>query len=83
MLEEEKCLLSNEDIDEKLAMLQRTFASDRTKSLQWRKDQLRAFIRGMTEMREEILNGWVEDHGRHSFNGELADYILLIEMARK
>ena len=54
--------------------LRKNFRSHRTKSYEWRKAQLQAFLRGLDEMRGEFENAVLMDLGRsaNATTGELA-----------
>ena len=61
------------DIPKTVAQLRKTFASGRTRSLQWRRTQLRALEKMMTENETEIAAALQADLCRKPFEAWLAD----------
>jgi aldehyde dehydrogenase (NAD+) len=61
------------DIPETLALLRRTFASGRTKDVEWRKDQLLKLEKMMVENEVAIADALAEDLDRSPFEAWLAD----------
>ncbi len=60
-------------IPETVARLRRTFASGRTRDLQWRRDQLHAIEKLMSDNEAKIAAALDEDLGRKPFEAWLAD----------
>lgn len=61
------------DIPETVARLRATFASGRTRSVEWRKQQLQGIERMMTENEGAVAAALEEDLGRGPFESWLAD----------
>ena len=61
------------DVPAVVARLRKTFASGRTRSIEWRKQQLRALERLMTENEPAIAAALEKDLGRAPFEAWLAD----------
>jgi aldehyde dehydrogenase (NAD+) len=61
------------DIAETVARLRKTFATGRTRSIEWRKAQLRALERLMVENETAIADALDKDLGRSPFEAWLAD----------
>jgi aldehyde dehydrogenase (NAD+) len=61
------------DVAETVARLRRTFATGRTRSLEWRKEQLRALKQLMVENETKIADALEKDLGRSPFEAWLAD----------
>ncbi|MDX1885232.1 aldehyde dehydrogenase family protein [Mycolicibacterium sp. 120270] len=61
------------DIADTVARLRATFASGRTRSIEWRKQQLNAIARLMTENEERVAAALEQDLGRNRFEAWLAD----------
>ena len=60
-------------IPETVARLRATFASGRTRSIEWRRQQLQAIARMMTENEEAVAAALEQDLGRGQFESWLAD----------
>ena len=54
-----------EDVEESLGELRQTFKSGKTKSLVWRKKQLRALVDLIQDNEDEIFKALYEDLGKH------------------
>ena len=61
------------DIPETVARLRKTFATGRTRSVEWRKQQLKAIEKMMTENEAAIAVALEQDLGRKPFEAWLAD----------
>ena len=61
------------DIPETVARLRKTFASGRTRSVEWRKQQLKALGAMITENEAAVAAALEQDLGRNSFEAWLAD----------
>jgi aldehyde dehydrogenase (NAD+) len=61
------------DIAKTVAHLRETFATGRTRSLEWRRTQLRAIERMMAENESKIAAALAEDLGRKPFEAWMAD----------
>ncbi|HEY2449061.1 MAG TPA: aldehyde dehydrogenase family protein, partial [Mycobacterium sp.] len=61
------------DVAKTVARLRETFATGRTRNLEWRKEQLRALKRLMDENETKIANALEKDLGRSPFEAWLAD----------
>ncbi len=61
------------DIPETVARLRATFATGRTRSVEWRKQQLKALEAMMTENEAAIIEALAEDHGREPFESWMTD----------
>jgi aldehyde dehydrogenase (NAD+) len=61
------------DVAKTVARLRKTFATGRTRSLEWRKEQLRALNRLMVENETQIADALDKDLGRSPFEAWLAD----------
>ena len=61
------------DIPNTVRRLRETFASGRTRSVEWRKQQLQALERMMTENEGAIMEALEKDLGRSPFEAWLAD----------
>jgi aldehyde dehydrogenase (NAD+) len=61
------------DVAKTVARLRKTFATGRTRSLEWRKEQLRALNRLMVENETKIADALEKDLGRSPFEAWLAD----------
>ncbi|MET0699999.1 MAG: aldehyde dehydrogenase family protein [Mycobacterium sp.] len=61
------------DIPAVVAKLRKTYASGRTRSVEWRRSQLRALERLMTENEPAIADALAQDLGRKPFEAWLAD----------
>ncbi|WP_428342839.1 aldehyde dehydrogenase family protein [Mycobacterium sp.] len=61
------------DVAKTVARLRQTFATGRTRSLEWRKEQLRALNRLMVENETKIADALEKDLGRSPFEAWLAD----------
>jgi aldehyde dehydrogenase (NAD+) len=61
------------DISKTVAHLRETFATGRTRSLEWRRTQLRAIERMMAENESKIAAALAEDLGRKPFEAWMAD----------
>ena len=62
------------DIPETVARLRKTFATGRTRSVEWRKQQLKALERMMAENEAAICEALAEDHGRGPFESWMTDW---------
>lgn len=56
-----------------LDKLKKTHLSGKTKSVEWRRSQLKALLKGMTEMREELCEVVKKDIGKDPFITEITD----------
>jgi aldehyde dehydrogenase (NAD+) len=63
----------NSDVAQTVARLRKTFATGRTRNLEWRKEQLRALNRLMVENETKIADALEKDLGRSPFEAWLAD----------
>ena len=61
------------DIAGTVRWLRETFASGRTRSIEWRKQQLQALEKMMAENETAIVDALAEDHGRSPFESWLTD----------
>ena len=61
------------DVATTVARLRKTFATGRTRNLEWRKEQLRALNRLMVENETKIADALEKDLGRSPFEAWLAD----------
>lgn len=61
------------DVAKTVARLRKTFASGRTRSVEWRKQQLRALQKLMDENEDAIAAALAEDLDRNPFEAYLAD----------
>jgi aldehyde dehydrogenase (NAD+) len=61
------------DIAKTVARLRQTFATGRTRSLEWRKEQLRALKQLMVENETKVADALEKDLGRSPFEAWLAD----------
>ncbi|HYB82372.1 MAG TPA: aldehyde dehydrogenase family protein, partial [Mycobacterium sp.] len=61
------------DVAKTVARLRKTFASGRTRSVEWRKEQLRALERLMAENETKIADVLEKDLGRSPFEAWIAD----------
>src|SRR5215510_634969 len=61
------------DIPETVARLRKTFATGRTRTLEWRKQQLKAMGAMVTENEAAISVALAKDLGRRTFEAWLAD----------
>src|ERR1700733_13817872 len=61
------------DVAKTVARLRKTFATGRTRNLEWRKEQLRALNRLMVENENKIADALEKDLGRSPFEAWLAD----------
>ncbi len=61
------------DVAKTVARLRQTFATGRTRNLEWRKEQLRALERLMVENETKIADALDKDLGRSPFEAWLAD----------
>ncbi|MGB9250611.1 MAG: aldehyde dehydrogenase family protein [Mycobacterium sp.] len=61
------------DVAKTVARLRRTFATGRTRNLEWRKEQLRALERLMVENETAIADALDKDLGRSPFEAWMAD----------
>src|SRR6202453_3274237 len=61
------------DVAKTVARLRKTFATGRTRSLEWRKEQLRALNQLMVENETKIADALEKDLGRSPFEAWLAD----------
>jgi aldehyde dehydrogenase (NAD+) len=64
---------ASSDVAKTVARLRKTFATGRTRSLEWRKEQLRALNRLMVENETKIADVLEKDLGRSPFEAWLAD----------
>src|ERR1700677_1392576 len=64
---------ASSDVAKTVARLRQTFATGRTRSLEWRKEQLRALNRLMVENETKIADALEKDLGRSPFEAWLAD----------
>jgi hypothetical protein len=60
-------------IPETVARLRATFATGRTRSIEWRKQQLKAIEKMMTENEGAIIEALAADHGRGPFESWMTD----------
>ncbi|MGH3561964.1 MAG: aldehyde dehydrogenase family protein, partial [Mycobacterium sp.] len=74
--------LSQPNISETVARLRKTFATGRTRSVQWRRAQLHAIEALMTENEAKIAAALDEDLGRKPFEAWLADIVNTVTEAR-
>src|ERR1700761_7683779 len=65
--------VAGSDVAETVARLRQTFATGRTRSLEWRKKQLRALKQLMVENETKIADALEKDLGRSPFEAWLAD----------
>ncbi|HOW94221.1 MAG TPA: aldehyde dehydrogenase family protein, partial [Mycolicibacterium fallax] len=70
------------DIPAIVAGLRSTYASGRTRSLDWRREQLNALARMVADNETRILNALEIDLGRSPFEGWLADVSTTINEAK-
>jgi aldehyde dehydrogenase (NAD+) len=61
------------DVAKTVARLRQTFATGKTRSLEWRKEQLRALNRLMVENETKVADALEKDLGRSPFEAWLAD----------
>lgn len=52
-------------VDKSIAVLRETFSTGKTRSLAWRKTQLRALIKLVRDNEEEIFKALHQDLGKH------------------
>ncbi len=64
---------ASSDVAKTVARLRRTFATGRTRDLEWRKEQLRALRQLMVENETKIADALEKDLGRSPFEAWLAD----------
>ncbi|MBS9536197.1 aldehyde dehydrogenase family protein [Mycobacterium sp. M1] len=74
--------LDQVDVTETVARLRRTFATGRTRNLDWRRAQLHAIAAMMTENEERVFAALDEDLGRKPFEAWLADVAATAAEAR-
>ncbi len=60
-------------IPDTVARLRETFATGRTRSVEWRKQQLKALERMMAENEAAIAEALAQDHGRRAFEAWMTD----------
>jgi aldehyde dehydrogenase (NAD+) len=60
-------------IPDTVARLRQTFATGRTRSVEWRKQQLKAIEKMMTENEAAIIEALAADHGRGAFESWMTD----------
>ena len=65
-----------EEIAPTFATLKKNFRTQATKKYEWRAGQLRALLRGYSEMRKEIEEALFLDLGRNA-NASLAEYKMI------
>jgi aldehyde dehydrogenase (NAD+) len=70
------------DVPDIVARLRRTFASGRTRSVDWRKHQLRQLEKLMNENEAAIADALAKDLGRKPFEAWLADIVSTANEAR-
>ncbi len=61
------------DVAKTVARLRRTFATGRTRNVEWRKEQLRALKQLMVENETKVADALEKDLGRSPFEAWLAD----------
>src|SRR5277367_769724 len=64
---------ASSDVAKTVARLRQTFATGRTRNLEWRKEQLRALERLMVENETKVADALEKDLGRSPFEAWLAD----------
>src|SRR5579875_3035192 len=64
---------SGPDVAKTVARLRQTFATGRTRDLQWRKQQLNALKRLMVDNETKVADALEKDLGRSPFEAWLAD----------
>src|SRR6202789_4704141 len=64
---------ASSDVAKTVARLRQTFATGRTRNLEWRKEQLRALKQLMVENETKIADALEKDLGRSPFEAWLAD----------
>lgn len=69
-------------VTETVARLRKTFASGRTRSIDWRRTQLRAVEAMMAENEPEIAAALADDLGRNPFESWVADVATIVAEAR-
>ena len=65
--------VSGSDVAKTVARLRQTFATGRTRNLEWRKEQLRALKQLMVENEAKVADALEKDLGRSPFEAWLAD----------
>ena len=70
-------------IPDTVARLRKTFASGRTRSVEWRKQQLKALETMMVENEAAIVEALAQDHGRGAFESWMTDVAPVASEARQ
>ena len=70
-------------IPDTVARLRKTFATGRTRTLEWRKQQLKAIETMMVENEAAIVEALAQDHGRGAFESWMTDVAPVASEARQ
>src|SRR6476660_2141936 len=70
-------------IPDTVARLRKTFATGRTRSIEWRKPQLQAIEKMMTENEGAFVEALAQDHGRWPFESWMTDVAPVAAEARQ